>query len=87
MTKLYNKKTDDVPINAVYIGRGSKWGNPFIIGKYGTRKQVIEKYKKFLYSKPKLLEDVKKELKGKDLVCYCAPLSCHGDVLLEEANK
>lgn len=35
---------------------------------------------------PELVELAKKELKGKDLVCWCAPKLCHGDVLLEIAN-
>jgi hypothetical protein len=66
----------------VYIGRGSKWGNPFKIGEDGTREQVINKYDKWIRQQPALLNDLH-ELKSKRLGCYCAPLSCHGHVLVE----
>ena len=58
--------------NDVYIGRGSKWGNPFIIGKDGDRELVISKYAKYLVSKPELMRDIK-SLKDKNLVCFCSP--------------
>ena len=66
----------------VYIGRPSKWGNRFVIGEHGTRAEVIAKYKEYILSKPELLQDLK-ELKGKTLGCFCKPLPCHGDVLIE----
>lgn len=69
----------------VFIGRPSKWGNPFYIGADGTREQVIEKYRKWLMAQHDLLADLH-ELKGKRLACYCAPLPCHGDVLAELAD-
>jgi len=67
--------------------RPSKWGNPFKIGKDGSREEVINKYREWLMSKPKLIFEAKRELKGKDLLCCCAPKSCHGDILLEVANE
>lgn len=70
----------------VYVGRGSKWGNPFVIGKDGTRKEVIKKYKKWLLNNPSLLKDLP-ELKGKILGCWCFPKECHGDILAELANN
>lgn len=72
---------------AVYIGRPSKWGNPFKIGRDGSREGVIALYKAHLECRPDLVADAKKELKGRDLICWCAPEACHGDVLLEIANK
>lgn len=70
----------------VYIGRPSIWGNPFVIGKDGSRKEVIEKYKQYIKSQPELLNKLK-DLKGKVLGCWCAPKECHGDILAELANK
>lgn len=70
----------------VYIGRGSKWGNPYIIGKDGTRLEVIEKYRQYIKKQPYLLKCLP-ELKGKILGCWCKPLSCHGDVLVELLNE
>lgn len=70
----------------VYIGRGSKWGNPFVIGKDGSREEVVEKYREYLLSKPELLSDLG-ELRGKVLGCWCHPKLCHGDVLVEILKK
>lgn len=66
--------------NYVYIGRPSKWGNPFEIGKDGNRKQVIEKYEQYLKNN-KYLMSCLDELKGATLGCWCFPLPCHGDIL------
>jgi hypothetical protein len=70
----------------VYIGRPSLWGNPFVIGRDGTRDEVIAKYRSYLVNHPFLLNCVF-ELKGKKLGCYCKPLACHGDVLIEMIEK
>lgn len=69
----------------VYIGRGSKWGNPFIIGKDGSREEVIRKYAEYLANKEELLTALD-ELDGKVLGCYCTPQACHGDVLIRFIN-
>lgn len=69
----------------VYIGRGSKWGNPFRICSNYNRRQVIAAYTLWLETQPRLLAALP-ELTGKTLGCYCAPLPCHGDVLLQLAN-
>lgn len=86
MPTVLNKYKSGVPANAVYIGRPSPWGNPFVIGNDGTRADVIAKYREWLLAQPAKIEQAKRELAGKDLVCFCAPQGCHGDVLLEVAN-
>jgi len=70
----------------VYIGRGSKWGNPFRIGEDGNRDDVIRKYREYILKRKDLLMDLH-ELKGKVLGCFCNPLACHGDILLELIKK
>ena len=65
----------------IYIGRPSKWGNPFKIGKDGSRDEVISKYEAYIMSHPSLIDDLP-ELLGKILGCWCKPLACHGDVLV-----
>lgn len=70
----------------IYIGRPSKWGNPFLIGRDGTREEVIEKYRQWILTQPQLMNDLK-ELKNKTLGCWCRPLLCHGDVLVELVNQ
>jgi len=66
----------------VYIGRPGPWGNPFVIGKDGTREEVIQKYENWIRSQPHLLAKLK-ELKGKTLGCWCRPYKCHGDILVK----
>lgn len=69
----------------VYIGRPSKWGNPFVIGKDGSRDTVIGKYRLWLWKELQAGRIAKEEilkLDGKVLGCWCAPLRCHGDVLI-----
>ena len=85
--RVLNKYKDVIPVDAVYIGRPSKFGNPFVIGKDGDRDQVIAKYRDWIATKPELIEAAKTKLKGKDLVCFCSPKSCHGDVLVVIANQ
>lgn len=86
MPVLYNRKTDIYPEDAVYIGRPSKWGNPFKARSQNDRDDVIDKYEEMLRSSPDLVFDIMNELKGKDLVCHCAPKRCHGDIILAIAN-
>lgn len=86
--RVLNKGKHGEPEGAVYIGRPTKWGNPYAIGHKGmTRAQVIAAYETYLRSKPALMAAAKAELKGKDLVCWCSPLACHGDILLKIANE
>lgn len=82
MTKVVHCKRKKYDI---YIGRPSKWGNPFTIGRDGTREQVIEKYHRWIITQPELLAALP-ELKGRVLGCWCKPKACHGDVLAELAD-
>lgn len=65
----------------VYIGRPTKFGNPFHVGIDGTQEEVVHMYRAWIMSRPKLLRAVRTELKGKILGCWCKPKACHGDVL------
>lgn len=86
MTRVLNKYKDKIPEDAVYVGRPSKWGNPFSIGRDGTREQVLRDFRDWLPTQPHLIEQAKVELRGKDLVCFCAPLDCHARDWLRVAN-
>jgi len=78
----------------VYIGRPSKWGNPFTHlndttraqFKVATREEAIEKYEEWIRQQPQLLADLH-ELDGKVLGCWCKPQACHGDVLVKLINE
>lgn len=80
--KLYNKNIDEIPDDAVYIGRGSVYGNPFVIGIHGSRTEVLKRFEKEIL--PEL--DVS-DLVGKDLVCYCVPKKCHGELIIRKIKK
>ena len=76
----------------VYVGRGSKWGNPYSHKEgtlaeevVGSRAEAVKKYEEYLLSNEDLMRDLP-ELKGKTLGCWCKPKSCHGDILLKYAN-
>lgn len=69
--------------DAVYVGRPTKWGNPYVEGRDGSREQVIEKYRRRLLSNTSLQNEARQRLRGKYLACWCAPLPCHADVLLD----
>lgn len=86
--RVWNKKRpNDLPASFVYVGRPSKWGNPFRRGVDGTRTEVIARFEASLRADPRRLAEVRRELRGKHLVCWCAPLPCHADVLLRIANE
>lgn len=88
MTSVVNVQNEECD---VYIGRAcygwpeSKWANPFKVGRDGTRVQVIEKYRDYILGSPELVAALP-ELRGKILGCWCNPLACHGDVLVELVN-
>lgn len=86
-TRVVNVQAYPVEPYDILIGRGTPFGNPFIIGKHGTREQVINRYRQWIFSQPLLIDRVRKELRGKVLGCYCTPEPCHGNVLVEIAES
>ncbi len=90
----------NIPDDAVYVGRPSMYGNHFthLESKKGhrdlvyveTRAESVARYREWVTtSTDKRAAQIRKSLpslKGKDLVCWCNPLACHADVLLELAN-
>lgn len=87
--RIQRKRTKGwrMPPNAVYVGRPTKWGNPFPVGTIDLQ-ESLRLYRQHVHhhrSKGRLDID---ELRGKDLACWC-PLDqpCHADVLLDLANR
>ena len=81
----------------VYVGRGqgSEWGNPFTHlqvqataaqFQVATREAAVQKHKEWFLSQPEMVAKAKRELKGKILGCWCAPKSCHAEILAAVAN-
>jgi hypothetical protein len=81
--RVLNKHKDNIPADAIYVGRGSKWGNPFrMLGNsVEMRHAVCDSFEKLILTSLDVTE-----LRGKDLVCFCAPFRCHADALLRKAN-
>lgn len=96
--KVLNKRWGPPPPNSVYVGRPSKWGNPFshlakdtlARFKVETREDAVLAFERYLTKMiekdPTLLLRIRSELGGKNLVCWCAPAKCHAEVLLKFAN-
>ena len=90
MIKIVNKK--DFKGNGIYIGRPSVLGNPFVIGRDGNRDEVIGKCREYLKEVLESNDKVRKEFErikelskkvDVNLICWCAPRKCHGDVIKE----
>lgn len=90
-----------MPENTVYVGRRSRWGNPFKVGEsvhrgplFSGRDEIVrdnahavQMYKAWLFTQRQARELVS-PLRGKNLACWCAlDKPCHADVLLEWANS
>lgn len=95
MPKVWKQGDPKTPKNAIYVGRPSKWGNPYTDKPSGfakfrvaNRAEAVAAHKNWLLHSVegrKLLSCIN-ELRGRDLVCWCAPLACHADTLLALAN-
>jgi len=91
MAKVVHCKKDKYD---VYIGRPSKFGNPFSHRggtlaqfKVDSREEAIAYYENYARATPWLMEEIKETLRGKILGCWCKPLDCHGDILMKIANE
>jgi hypothetical protein len=75
-----------MPENTVYVGRPTKWGNPYKINEKVDRSNAVALFKEYI--EQYVLKEELEELKGKNLACWCKEGSpCHADVLLELANQ
>lgn len=88
--RIQRKRTKEwkMPEGAVYVGRPTKWGNPFPVPKNATHEDLVYVVDQFRRWWGGSWEEIQEELRGKDLVCWCALCQpCHADVLLEIANS
>ena len=93
--KVWNKRDPNTPKDAIYVGRPTKWGNPYshlpstlATFKVDTREHAVLAHASWIgqLEQRALYAAIEPELKGKDLVCWCSPKSCHADTLLRIAN-
>lgn len=86
--RIQRKRTKGwrMPPNTVYVGRPTRYGNAFVVRLWGL-KEALRLYRELINDQTGYAESIRKELKGKNLACWC-PLdqTCHADVLLEIAN-
>lgn len=89
--RIQRKRTKGwkMPDNTVYVGRPTKYGNEWTIKAGRTREDCVAMYERTINAyKPEVIEEIKKELGGKDLACWCPlTLPCHADILLKVANS
>lgn len=88
--RIQRKRTKGwrMPPNTVYVGRPTKWGNPFIAENPEEHAEVVAAYQEWMNSLiARGYNHDFNELRGKDLACWCPPdRPCHADVLLKLAN-
>jgi hypothetical protein len=102
MPDIFNKHHKNAPKGAIYVGRPTKWGNPFthdpkVYMAYAnsktpmtlcnSREEAVTSYRNMVMSNKKFLDEIRAELRDKDLVCWCHPAACHAEVLMEIANE
>ncbi|WP_432744401.1 DUF4326 domain-containing protein [Methylobacter sp. G7] len=81
--RVLNAHIDEIPPGAVWVDRRSPYGNPFKLGIDGDFEQVKELYINYLLANPALIADIRQNLKGKSLVCWCVPdQRCHAEILI-----
>lgn len=77
-----------MPVNTVYVGRPSRWGNPYKVGRDGTAEECVKLFIALYEHDTEYRARVRQALAGFDLACWCredAPW-CHANVLLQWAN-
>lgn len=95
--QLSRRKGWRKPPAAVVVARPRRWGNPHVVGRRCTpclgsthpdRAHAVEAFREYLRLNPRIVAEVRRELAGRDLACWC-PLNepCHADVLLAVANE
>lgn len=74
--------------NSVYVGRPGLFGNPFVVGQHGARGECLKKFEEWILAPAQqwLVNQAKAELRGKDLICFCAPKPCHAGIWIKIVN-
>lgn len=84
--RIFNMRDCSNP-DAIYVGRPSPYGNLFEIGPDGDRDAVCDKFESWLMlpEQAKLRQQIRQDLKGYDLICWCSPKRCHAESLRKVA--
>lgn len=94
--RIQRKRTKGwrMPENTVYVGRPTKWGNRYTVKVWGSHERAVSAFRAMCEDTDpeatgcaEFREQIKRELRGKNLACWCKEgQPCHADVLLEIAN-
>ena len=86
--RVWNRRTELIPSLVVNVAHPSRWANPW---RHLPRELAVESFKRYLEMNPRLVEQARIELKGKDLMCWCSskenPQLCHAHIWIEVANS
>ncbi|MGE3285682.1 MAG: DUF4326 domain-containing protein [Pseudonocardia sp.] len=75
------------PEGVLVVARPTRWGNPFSLREYG-RAEAVARRREWLLADPERVAEVRRELRGRDLACWCPEDGpCHADTLIEVANS
>lgn len=86
MPILLNRFRVGLMPGTVYIGRPTKWGNPYLVSDVG-REAAVSMFRIMLVQNTRFQAEIREKLSGKNLLCWCAPRLCHGHLLLHVANS
>jgi hypothetical protein len=81
--RVLNRRDGFDPLTSAYVGRPSRWGNPFAVNHRRTRAEAIAAFRVYAVKRLRAEPDWLDDLHGRQLVCWCAPLVCHAEVLIE----
>lgn len=82
--RLERRRGWRLPEDAVSVARPHRWGNPFTVAEHGLER-ALELFREYVAD---MHDDIRCELAGKDLACWCSlDQTCHADILLEIANS
>jgi hypothetical protein len=88
--RVYNKRSRRPwPEDAVLIDRTTPYGNPYPKAEptRAARIRCLCQHAEYLLRRPDLVALIQRDLKGRDLLCWCDPLPCHGHTLIGVANS
>ena len=83
------RRVRQMPDGVVIVDRTTQWGNPYKVGRDGTREEVVRRHADYIDRHPHLRDLIKRELRGKVLACWCdvEHQACHAVTLWRIANE
>jgi hypothetical protein len=86
VTRIYNARNKNAPPEAMFVDRRTQWGNPYEMFSEADRDKVCNQFEAYATDRLQREPDWLEPLRGKDLICWCAPKRCHASTLARLAN-